>query len=62
MYIGVVSHLFGPRWTLFMNAMNESLVSEQPFDEKIVTERVFREVEAPFTKDTNVFPTIATGN
>lgn len=59
--VGVVSHFFGPRWKLFMSFMNDSLVSRQPFNETRAMGRVFMEIEAPFTVDTTVFPTEATG-
>ena len=60
--LGVVSHYFLPRWRLFLNALNTSLVTGIPFNQTHTAKRIFREVEKVFTLDTTVFPTIPQGN
>jgi len=59
---GVVSHYFHPRWRLFLNALNTSLVTGIPFNQTHTAKRIFTEVEKVFTFDTTVFPTIPQGN
>jgi hypothetical protein len=59
---GVVLHYFLPRWSLFLNALNNSLVTGIPFNQTLTSEQIFREVEEPFTRDTTVFPTSPQGN
>lgn len=44
-----------------MSAMNDSLMKNETFDEKSVMDRVFKEVELPFTLDRTVFPTTPQG-
>jgi len=59
---GVVSHYFLPRWRLFLNALNTSLVTGIPFNQTLTAKRIFTEVEKVFTFDTTVFPTMPQGN
>jgi hypothetical protein len=59
---GVVSHYFFPRWSLFLNALNTSMVTGTPFNQTLTTKRIFREVEEPFTHNTTLFPTNPQGN
>jgi hypothetical protein len=59
---GVVSHYFLPRWRLFLNALNTSLVTGSPFNQTHTAEQIFTEVEKVFTLDTTLFPTIPQGN
>jgi alpha-N-acetylglucosaminidase len=61
-WAGVVSHYFLPRWRLFLNALNTSLVTGIPFNQTHTAKRIFREVEKVFTLDTTVFPTIPQGD
>lgn len=58
----MVSHYFLPRWNLFLNALNTSLVTGTPFDQARTTQRIFTEVEELFVLDTTAFPTSPEGN
>jgi hypothetical protein len=58
----VVSHYFLPRWNLFLNAVNSSLVTGVPFNQTHTTQRIFTEVEELFVHDTTAFPTSPQGN
>lgn len=60
--LGVVSHYFLPRWRMFFDALNTSLVTGIPFNQTRTAKRIFKEVEKVFTHDTTVFPTIPQGN
>ncbi|KAJ4434463.1 hypothetical protein ANN_23025 [Periplaneta americana] len=59
---GVVSHYYLPRWNLFLDALNSSLVEGVPFNQTFTAERIFNEVEVPFTLDTSLFPTLPQGD
>lgn len=61
-WAGIVSHYFLPRWRLFLNALNTSLVTGIPFNQTRTAKRIFREVEKVFTLDTTEFPTIPQGD
>ncbi|CAH1960019.1 unnamed protein product [Acanthoscelides obtectus] len=59
---GVVSHFFLPRWKLFVQSMEDALQRNIKLNEKLVKEKMFKEVEEPFTFDTTHFPTEPHGN
>lgn len=61
-WAGVVSHYFLPRWNLFLNALNTSLVTGTPFNQTNTTQRIFAEVEELFVLDTTAFPSSAEGD
>ncbi|PNF41381.1 hypothetical protein B7P43_G14430, partial [Cryptotermes secundus] len=61
-WAGVVSHYFLPRWNLFLNALNTSLVTGTPFDQARTTQWIFTEVEELFVLDTTTFPTSPEGD
>lgn len=53
---GVVSNYTGARWSLFVDYLNETLSSSQEFDENYIKQKMFDEVEKPFTFDTTELP------
>ena len=54
--VGVVSNFFAPRWQLFINYMNETLLNGEAFNQTFISDKMFREVEEPFTFDRSEFP------
>lgn len=59
---GVVSQYFKPRWELFIDNLNTSLIGGKPFNQTDFNTLVFDQVEEPFTFNTNVFPQTVQGN
>ncbi|XP_067002002.2 alpha-N-acetylglucosaminidase isoform X3 [Anabrus simplex] len=59
---GVVSHYFLPRWQLFLDRLNTSLIKGTAFNETQFNEDVFKNVEEPFTLDLSVFPDTPQGD
>ncbi|XP_063910098.1 alpha-N-acetylglucosaminidase-like isoform X1 [Zophobas morio] len=55
-WAGVVSNFFAPRWQLFINYMNETLLNGEAFNQTFISDKMFREVEEPFTFDRSEFP------
>jgi alpha-N-acetylglucosaminidase len=53
---GVVSKFFAPRWQLFINYLNETLLNGEAFNQTFISEKMFKEVEEPFTFDRSKFP------
>lgn len=54
---GMVGDFFAKRWDLFFTEMNNSLINNTPFVEKVVANKIFHEVEIAFTHDRSLFPT-----
>ncbi|KAF5300022.1 hypothetical protein FQR65_LT09279 [Abscondita terminalis] len=52
---GMVSDYYFERWSMFINAMNESLVTGAPFNETKVLKEIFTEVEERFTFSNKIF-------
>jgi alpha-N-acetylglucosaminidase len=59
---GVVSKFFAPRWQLFINYLNETLLNGEAFNQTFISEKMFKEVEEPFTFDRSKFPVEPEGN
>ncbi|RZC37606.1 NAGLU C domain containing protein, partial [Asbolus verrucosus] len=53
---GIASNFFAPRWQLFLSYANETLVNGEPFDQSYISNKIFTEVEEPFTFDRTEFP------
>lgn len=58
---GLVSNYYQPRWSLFLQYMNASLVSGNSFNESEVKKVIFQHVEKPFTMKNGSFPNTPTG-
>ncbi|KAJ9597696.1 hypothetical protein L9F63_011450, partial [Diploptera punctata] len=61
-WAGVVSDYFLPRWTVFLEALNTSLVTGTTFNESQTVQKIFSEVEQPFTLSTSTFPVTPQGD
>ncbi|KAJ8964031.1 hypothetical protein NQ314_005171 [Rhamnusium bicolor] len=59
--MGVVSNFFYPRWELFIMNMNKTLQKGTRFNETLVKQEMFKNVEEPFTFDRSLFPTEPSG-
>ncbi|XP_060531766.1 alpha-N-acetylglucosaminidase [Cylas formicarius] len=59
---GIVADFLHPRWGLFVEAMNASLIDNEQFDEKNATLRMFQEVEEPFTFSRKKYPVDPAGS
>ncbi|PSN53363.1 Alpha-N-acetylglucosaminidase [Blattella germanica] len=59
---GIISNYFLPRWTVFLKALNISLLTGKPYNETLTKQQIFLDVEQPFTLDTSSFPTSPQGN
>ncbi|KAK9875682.1 hypothetical protein WA026_009478 [Henosepilachna vigintioctopunctata] len=46
---GVVSDFIAPRWRVFLQYANETLITNTTFDEKYIRQKMFKDVEEPFT-------------
>jgi len=61
-WAGLVSCYYKPRWELFVNTLNDSLVRKKPFNKKVFRQQVLEQVEIPFTFSTKQFPTEPKGD
>ncbi|XP_050508396.1 alpha-N-acetylglucosaminidase isoform X2 [Diabrotica virgifera virgifera] len=59
---GIVANYYKPRWEIFINRMNYSLLHNTWFSETAARREMFRKAEEPFTFDRTVFPVEPTGN
>lgn len=53
---GVIADYFKPRWELFLKALEKSLVQGTKFNITEINNRIFHEVEQPFTFSTKLYP------
>lgn len=53
---GVVKDYFKPRWGLFLEALEKSLVGRTRLNITEINDRMFLEVEQPFTFSTKLYP------
>ncbi|XP_070164978.1 alpha-N-acetylglucosaminidase isoform X3 [Polyergus mexicanus] len=53
---GVMADYFKPRWELFLNALEKSLVQKTKLNTTEINNRIFQEVEQPFTFSTKLYP------
>lgn len=58
---GVIADYFKPRWALFLRALEESLIQKTKLNVTEINDRIFREVEQPFTFSTKLYPVEAKG-
>jgi alpha-N-acetylglucosaminidase len=59
---GVVSNFFYPRWKMFLDYANNTLLNGETFDQSYINNQMFTELEQPFTVDQTEFPTEPTGD
>ncbi|KAG7206119.1 hypothetical protein KM043_003513 [Ampulex compressa] len=59
---GVVDDYLHPRWHLFLEALKDSLINSKSLNLTLINERMFLEVEKPFTLSTIKYPTEASGD
>lgn len=53
---GVIADYFKPRWELFLNALEISLAQRTKLNTTEINNRIFHEVERPFTFSTKLYP------
>jgi hypothetical protein len=58
----VVSNFFYPRWKMFLDYANNTLLNGETFDQSYINNQMFTELEQPFTVDQTEFPTEPTGD
>lgn len=58
---GVMADYFKPRWELFLKALEKSLVQNTRLNLTEINDRLFRQVEQPFTFSTKIYPVEAMG-
>jgi len=58
---GVIADYFKPRWALFLTTLEKSLVQGTKPNISEINERIFHEVEQPFTFSTKLYPTEVKG-
>ncbi|XP_018324295.1 alpha-N-acetylglucosaminidase isoform X2 [Agrilus planipennis] len=61
-WAGVVADYFEPRWEIYLSALEKSLSTGEAYNETETFEKMFFEVEQPFTISTKEYPSQATGN
>ncbi|XP_019869877.2 alpha-N-acetylglucosaminidase isoform X2 [Aethina tumida] len=61
-WAGVMSDYFGPRWQLFVDYAVEVLSTNSTFSNRYIQNKVFVEVEEPFTFDTKEVPSEPQGD
>lgn len=61
-WAGLVKHYYGARWSLFTDMLQDALRDNVPFNQSKFNERVFNEVEQPFTFDRSLFSTRPRGD
>ncbi|XP_032679060.1 alpha-N-acetylglucosaminidase [Odontomachus brunneus] len=59
---GVVEDYFKPRWALFLEALEKSLVERTRINITEINDRMFLEVEQPFTFSTKLYPVETKGD
>lgn len=53
---GMVADYFKPRWELFLHALEESLENRLTLNITAINNKMFHEVEQPFTFSTKTYP------
>ncbi|XP_063987434.1 alpha-N-acetylglucosaminidase isoform X2 [Diachasmimorpha longicaudata] len=59
---GVVLDYFKPRWIIFLKALDDSLALGKKFNSTLVNQRIFDEVEKPFTFARKPYPSESKGD
>ena len=59
---GVMADYFKPRWTMFLDAIEQSLINSTKPNITKINQDIFKQVEKPFTFSTKLYPTEAIGN
>lgn len=52
---GVIVDYFKPRWKIFLDALDDTLSRKIKFNVTEINEKIFREVEEPFTKSNKIY-------
>ena len=60
-WAGVISDYFKPRWKIFLEALYDSLDKGINFNQTEINQRIFEEVEQPFTLSSKIYPSDPTG-
>lgn len=58
---GVVADYFKPRWSLFFEYLNASLVNDIPLNSTETDEAILSQIEEPFTFSRNIYPVTPNG-
>ena len=61
-WAGMIHDFYKPRWKLFFQALNESIVYKIPLNYSAVKEKIFLYVEKPFGNDRKIYSTNPQGN
>lgn len=59
---GVIVDYFKPRWMIFLKELEKSATSHAKLNSQKIKQRIFNEVELPFSYSRKVYPTNPTGN
>ncbi|XP_025075204.1 alpha-N-acetylglucosaminidase isoform X2 [Pogonomyrmex barbatus] len=59
---GVIADYFKPRWEFFLKALTKSLVQNTKLNITEINDRIFHEIEQPFTFSVKFYPIEAKGN
>ena len=54
--LGFVMDYYIPRWTLFVDTLRECLINNSTFDKDKFRQKVFTNVEQPFTFSKKIYP------
>jgi alpha-N-acetylglucosaminidase len=57
-----VSDYYKPRWILFFETLEESLIFGFPFDKTKFRQEFLEKIGTPFTKERKIYPTVPEGN
>ncbi|KAK2582551.1 hypothetical protein KPH14_004842 [Odynerus spinipes] len=61
-WAGVVADYFKPRWSIFLHALENSLVAKKSLNMTKINEKIFVEVEEPFSRSRKIYPTEPRGD
>nr|XP_033332783.1 alpha-N-acetylglucosaminidase [Megalopta genalis] len=61
-WAGVVADYFKPRWAIFLESLDDVLAKGERLNITKINERIFREVEKPFTFSRKIYPTVPRGD
>lgn len=55
-WAGVVEDVFLPRWQLFLDYSHQVLIDNSTFNQTYIKEKIFKEVDEPFTLSNKTYP------
>lgn len=56
-----MSDFYTPRWEFFFQALKAAVVDRKPFNQRNVSDAIFKEIELPFTVNKDLYPTFEIG-